>query len=144
MAIYKLLHPIEVRYADLDPQGHVNNACYLTYLEQARVAYIRKLGLWDGRSFLNIGLILAEARLTFRAPILFGQPVHAGARVIRLGQKSFDIDYRIENAETGQVFATGFTVMVTYDYRQEQTILIPPLWRKTIAQFEGLPENAAS
>jgi acyl-CoA thioester hydrolase len=37
-------HPIEVRYGDLDPQGHVNNARYLTYLEQARIGYIRHLG----------------------------------------------------------------------------------------------------
>ena len=37
MADFRFYHPIEVRYGDLDPQGHVNNARYLTYLEQARI-----------------------------------------------------------------------------------------------------------
>jgi hypothetical protein len=48
---FRFYHPIEVRYSDLDPQGHVNNAKFLTYLEQARIEYIGKLGLWDGSSF---------------------------------------------------------------------------------------------
>jgi hypothetical protein len=58
---YNFYYPIEVRYGDLDPQGHVNNAKYLTYMEQARVAYIRRLGVWKGDSFLDIGIILADA-----------------------------------------------------------------------------------
>ena len=37
MSAYHFSYPIEVRYGDLDPQGHVNNAKYLTYMEQARV-----------------------------------------------------------------------------------------------------------
>jgi acyl-CoA thioesterase FadM len=85
MPDYRFFHPIEIRYGDLDPQGHVNNAKYLTYMEQARVQYMQQLGLWDGGSFMEIGIILAEARLTFRAPVRFGQAVRAGARVSRTG-----------------------------------------------------------
>jgi len=44
MAEFNYYHPIEVRYGDLDPQGHVNNARYLTYFEQARINYIAHLG----------------------------------------------------------------------------------------------------
>lgn len=136
MTEFKFIHPVEVRYGDLDPQGHVNNARFLTYLEQARIMYIQKLGLWKGGSFLDIGIILAEVRLTFRAPILFGQPVHVGVRVSRLGNKSLDMTYQIAGAHTGQIFADGFTVLVMYDYRQAQTIPIPAHWRTTIAGFE--------
>ena len=75
MPTFCFYHPIEVRYGDLDPQGHVNNAKYMTYMEQARVAYIRHLGLWPGGSFLDLGIILADARITFRKPILFGTPL---------------------------------------------------------------------
>jgi hypothetical protein len=48
---YRFYHPIEVRYGDLDPQGHLNNAKYLTFMEQTRVKYFLKLGLWDGQLF---------------------------------------------------------------------------------------------
>ena len=98
MADFRFYHPIEVRYGDLDPQGHVNNARFLTYLEQARVSYVKHLGLWDGRTFFSIGFILADIHLTFRTPILFGQPVRVGVRVSRLGNKSLTMEYQMEEA----------------------------------------------
>ena len=60
MSDYHFYHPIEVRYGDLDPQGHVNNAKHLTYFEQARVAYMIELGLFTkDQSFMSIGVIIA-------------------------------------------------------------------------------------
>ncbi len=88
MSSFRFYHPIEIRYSDLDPQKHVNNARYLTYFEQARIAYIRQLGLWDFRSFMDIGFILASAELTFLVPVELGWSVEAGVRVSRLGTKS--------------------------------------------------------
>jgi acyl-CoA thioester hydrolase len=138
MGEFRYFHAIEVRYGDLDPQGHVNNAAYLTYLEQARIGYIRSLGLWPGGSFLDIGIILADAQITFRAPILFGQEVRVGVRVSRLGNKSLQMQYRIEAAPTGRELAVASTVLVTYDYRTAETIPIPEEWRRVIGEFEGL------
>jgi acyl-CoA thioester hydrolase len=138
MAQYHFYHPIEVRYGDLDPQGHLNNARYLTFLEQTRIQYIKHLGLWRGGSFMEIGIILAEARLTFRAPAQFGDPVRVGARVTRLGNKSLDMEYIIEDAERGMVFAEGFAVLVAYDYQQGKSIPIPDGWREAIRSFEQL------
>ncbi len=137
MAGFNLYHPIEVRYGDLDPQGHVNNANYLTYMEQARVVYIRGLGLWDGSSFMDVGIILAEARVTFKSPILLGQDLRVGVRVSRLGNKSLTMEYTLEDSRSGETLATGETVLVTYDYRASQTIPIPEKWRQAIVAFEG-------
>jgi acyl-CoA thioester hydrolase len=139
MPTFRFYHPIEVRYGDLDPQGHLNNARYLTYLEQARIHYIKHLGLWQGGSFLNIGVILADAHITFRAAVQFGQAVQVGVCVARLGNKSLDMEYRMEDAETGEELATGSTVLVAYDYQKQETIPIPEGWRETIRNFEGLP-----
>jgi len=133
---YRYIHPIEVRYGDLDPQGHLNNAKYLTYIEQARINYIRHLGLWDGGSFLDIGIILADARITYRAPIMFGQDVHVAVRVAHLGNKSLTMEYQLENGESGEVFATAITVQVAYDYKNSCTIPIPESWRVRISEFE--------
>ena len=135
---FRFYHPIEVRYGDLDPQGHVNNAKYLTYTEQARIAYIRHLSLWEGGSFLKIGVILADARVTFLAPILFGQDVRVGVRVTRLGNKSMTMEYEIEDHQSGQLQATCTSVLVAYDYETEKTIPIPDGWRRTITEFEQI------
>ncbi|MCI0521631.1 MAG: acyl-CoA thioesterase [Chloroflexi bacterium] len=138
MAQYNFYHPIEVRYGDLDPQGHLNNARYLTFLEQTRIHYIKHLGLWHGGSFMEIGIILAETCLTFRAPVQFGDAVRVGARVTRLGNKSMDMDYVIEDAATGQQFASASAVLVAYDYQRSQSIPIPERWREAIRSFEEL------
>jgi len=135
---FRYYHPIEVRYGDLDPQGHVNNSRYLTYLEQARVSYIRHLGLWDGRSFRDIGFILADAHITYRSPILYGQVVRVGVRFVRLGNKSLTMQYSIEDGQLGDQMATATTVQVAYDYYSQKTIPIPENWRQKISQFEEI------
>jgi acyl-CoA thioester hydrolase len=138
MRRYRFYHPIEVRYGDLDPQGHLNNAKYFTYTEQARIAYVKALGLWHGGSFLDIGIILAEARMTFKAPVLWGQPIRVGVSVERLGNKSFDVHYSIQDSLTDIEHARGSTVQVAYDYHSAQTIPIPDEWRQIITRFENL------
>ncbi len=137
MPDFRFFHEIEVRYGDLDPQAHVNNAKFLTYMEQGRIAYIRDLGLWDGRSFFDIGIILAEARVTFLAPIHFGQKVKVGVRVSEIGNKSMTMEYLLLDGESGEKLATGSSVLVAYDYRLAQTRRIPDHWRETITRFES-------
>jgi acyl-CoA thioester hydrolase len=137
MSEFRYYQPIEVRYADLDPQGHVNNAKYLTYLEQGRVGYIQHLGLWQGGSFQEFGVILADAQITFRAPIYYGQDVRVGVRVSSFGNKSMKMDYILESREGGKQFATASTVLVAYDYHTAKTIPVPANWRTTIAAFEA-------
>lgn len=135
---FRFYHPLEVRYGDLDPQGHVNNASYLTYMEQGRVAYIRHLGLWQGGSFLDFGLILADVHVSFHAPILFGDLVRVGVRVSRLGGKSLNMEYSLEHPQSGGQYARGTSIMVAYDYNSLHSIPLPVHWREVIVAFEGL------
>jgi len=135
---FRFFQPIEIRYGDLDPQGHVNNAKYLTYFEQTRVAYLIQLGLFNkGQSFLEVGIILAEAQVTFLSPVGFGTSVHVGARTTRLGNKSFEMVYSLQDAARGQELATGSAILVTFDYHAQQSIPIPENWRKAIIEFEN-------
>ena len=131
--------PIEIRYADLDPQGHVNNAKFLTYFEQARAGYLIQLGLFaKDQSFLDVGIILADARVTYLAPVRWGMDVRVGVRVTRLGNKSMTMEYELAETAGQPVLATGSTVLVAFDYREQQTIPLPPIWREKISEFEGL------
>jgi acyl-CoA thioester hydrolase len=133
---YHFYYPVEIRFSDLDPLGHVNNARYLTYLEQARIAYFQHLGLWTGVSFIDIGIILADVQITFRAPILYQQKVQAGVRVARLGNKSLTMEYCLEEQANGFELATASTVLVSYDYRTNSSIPIPDSWRSRMEEFE--------
>lgn len=140
MADYNFHHLIEVRYGDLDPQGHVNNAKFLSYMEQGRVLYLKQLKLWEGGSFMDMGVILADIHITFKKAIQFGDPLRVGVRITRLGNKSMDSEYILEDASDASVFATGTSVLVTYDYHNLRTVPIPEQWRRAIIQFEGMDQ----
>jgi len=141
MPDFRFYHLIEVRYGDLDPQGHVNNAKFLTYLEQGRVFYFKQLKLWEGGSFLNFGIILADIQITFHKAIQFGDPVRVGVCITRLGNKSMTSEYRLEDGRDESLFATGTSVLVAYDYHAKKSVPIPAPWRKAIMQFEGQSEK---
>ena len=139
MAQYRFYHLIEVRYGDLDPQGHVNNSKHLTYFEQARIADLIELGLFTkNQSFMEIGVILADIHITYFAPIYYGQNIKAGVYISKLGNKSMTSEQNILDAETGKELAKGEVVMVTYDYTEEKTVTIPHGWRDKISAFERL------
>ena len=85
---FKFFHSMEVRYGDLDPQGHLNNAKYLTYFEQARVHYFTHLGLFSkDQSFMDIGVIIADIHIQYRAPVFWGAHVKVGVRAAKIANR---------------------------------------------------------
>lgn len=139
MADFRFYHPVEVRYGDLDPQGHLNNAKYLTYFEQARVQYTIGLGLFSrDQSFMEIGIIIADVHIRYLEPVYFGQEIKVGVQVARLGNKSMTWEQNIVDMATDKEFAKGEVVLVTYDYKTGTTIPIPQQWREKIIEFESL------
>lgn len=139
MSDFHFYHPIEVRYGDLDPQGHVNNAKYLTYFEQARLAYWVQIGMFSkDQSFMELGVILADVHLTYLAPIFYGQNIKVGVHVAKIVNKSMIWEQNIVDADTGKVLAKGEVVVVAYDYKEGKSIPVPPEWREKIIAFERL------
>ena len=139
MSEFRFYHPIQVRYGDLDPQGHLNNAKYLTYFESGRINYFTHLGLFTpGQSFMGIGVIMAEACVTFQAPVHYGTPVKVGVRTSKIGNKSMRVEQNIVHAESGEVYATGYVILVAFDYYTNKTQPVPDVMREVISDFEGL------
>jgi acyl-CoA thioester hydrolase len=138
MNVFRFYQPIQVRYNDIDAQGHVNNAKYVTYIEYARFGYITELGLWDGKSFMDLGLIVADCHISYLAPIKLNQRIRVGTRVSRIGNKSLVFSSQIEEKDAAKVMATAETVMVSYDYHSEKTTPVSDDWRKKISQYEGV------
>ena len=110
-------HSLEVRFRDCDPMGHVNNAAYLTYLEQARFAHWRDV--W-GHSFEGLpdgtpGVILARAEIDYRLPARYGDVLEVRIGLERIGRTSFTYLYEVVD-QKGQLVANARTVQVMYDY----------------------------
>ena len=107
-------HPIEVRFSDLDPMGHVNNAVVVSFMEQARYQWWRTF--LGGRSFQEEGFLIARAEVDYRRPILLGDDVRVELHCSRVGNSSFDLTYRITRGLGGDLFAEGKTVQVMLDF----------------------------
>jgi acyl-CoA thioester hydrolase len=135
---YRYHTPMTVRYGDMDSLGHVNNAKYLTYFEQARISYIHERGLWDG-TLSAVGMIVGRITVDYKQPISAKDGTIAiWTRVCRLGNKSFDMEHLLLCERDGktEIAATGLIVMVVYDYVAHVTIPIPNEWRKLLIAFE--------
>lgn len=139
--MYTYTHPITVRYRDLDPQGHVNNSVYLTYLEAARIGYYQQVGIYAPDSSLLTGMVVVRNEIDYLAPIRLGQRIQVGLRVVRLGEKSVTFTFQMDADLEGTPLARGKSVMVTYDNETEGSISIPPEWREKIIYYEESQGN---
>lgn len=128
--------PLQVRWGDMDALGHVNNAKYLTYLEQARIDY--SSSLWQ-RGTGGIGLILARVVIDYKMPLFAGDDVHIFTRCSRLGNRSFDMEQQVARWKEGelQLAAVATITVVVYDYDANQSTAIPAVWRERIEAYEG-------
>jgi acyl-CoA thioester hydrolase len=118
-----------VRFRDLDAMGHINNAVFATYVEQARLEYLQSLGVLDRAVYEASpqSMILARIEVDFRAQ---GEPegeIEIGVRPARVGTKSFELEYRI--VQDGHVVAEATTVLVAYDYSRKKSVAVPDSWR---------------
>lgn len=126
-------HVPEIRFRDCDAMGHVNNAVYFTYLEQARLAFCRRLT--GARRVEDIRFILAHVECDYRIPIRLGDDVETLMTVGAVGRSSFSFDYRLVDREDGRVFATARTVQVMYDYAHSRPMPIPDDLREALRPF---------
>jgi acyl-CoA thioester hydrolase len=127
---------VELRWSDMDQLGHVNNAVYLTYFEQARIEYLHEVCKWNWK---ETGAILANAYVDYHRPVIYPAPTYVYVRVSKMGNKSFEICYMITSVIDDQevLMTTGYTAMVTYDYINNTSIPIPTELRERIQRFEN-------
>jgi acyl-CoA thioester hydrolase len=133
-ALFRFSTTFDIRWRDLDALGHVNNAVYFTYLEQARIRYLHELTMISNDPG-DIGIILAEASCRFKSPLELGEQVTVYLHVSELRNSSFIIEYRMEGAG-GRLAATARSVQVCYDYEERHSVPIPDAWREAITAYE--------
>jgi acyl-CoA thioester hydrolase len=137
---FRLVHPQEVAFRDLDVFGHVNNAVYLTYLENSRIRYLREvLGI---ESLDDLLVIVANVNIDFRSRATLGETLEIGARTSRIGTKSFDLDHEVRGPD-GRLVASAATTLVAIDYPADKTIPVPDEWRERIEAYEAKDFAAA-
>lgn len=131
-------HRVEVRFADCDPLGHVNNAVYLSYLEQARFGLWRRLWGFSGENAMTAaggaGLILARVECDYRVPATYGDTLDVRLRLDGIGRTSFTYSYDIVDSDRGRTVAEARTVIVLYDYQAGRPVAIDEARRADLSR----------
>ena len=144
MRLEDFKHSIEItpRFGDVDMLGHVNNAKYITYVEEARIQYARDILGWDGVPS-HLGMIVARVAIDYLLPLYAGQPIRMFTRCTRLGGKSFDVSHMMIRLQDDAVASTTETTLVAYDVTAEKSKLIPDDFRQNIIAFEKVPPEGS-
>jgi acyl-CoA thioester hydrolase len=117
---------VEIRFADIDAMGHVNNAVYFSYFEQARMAYFkdRVARIWNWN---EDGVIVARNEIDYVYPVFLNDRMIIRLWVEHVGSKSFTVCYRVMVEE--QLCATGKSVLVCFNHKNKATQMLPEAWR---------------
>ena len=123
---------IEVRWRDLDAFNHVNNANFLTYIEEARLRWFQTLpGAWLNA---DIAPLLAAVQLNYRKPIEWPATLAVELRVERIGNTSLTLAHRIVAEHDAQyLYADGHSVLVWIDRVSAKPITLPDMVRAACA-----------
>ncbi len=130
---FRFTLPREVEFRDVDAADHVNNAVYLTYLETARIRYL--IEVLGAEFAYELSLILAHITVDFRSPARFPETLELGARVTRVGTKSFDMEHEIRGVD-GRLVLEASSVLVAFDYEANAPMEVPDDWRTRLDIYE--------
>ena len=118
---------IDVRLRDVDFMGHVNNAVYATYLEEARQAYFTEV---VGVSLTDVETVLVSLAVDYERPIEAEEDVSIALEVTELGASSIPMEYEVR--ADGETAATARTVQVLVDRDTGESKPLPAEWRTRI------------
>lgn len=97
------MHEIQVtvRFCETDALGHINNASYFVYLEEARIRFFESIGY--NMDIKGWNFILASTKCDFVSQGYFNQILAIKTYVSKIGTKSFQLEHDIVCAQTKQL-----------------------------------------
>lgn len=126
-------YPIQVRYVDCDMAGHVNNAIYFSYFENARVHYFGQLFGVD-RDWETEGILLRTNEIEYFSPIYLTDEPLIELYIVSIGTKSFTVGYEIR--VNNELRTIGKSVIVCFNSKEKKTYVIPEKDRYILEQLK--------
>jgi acyl-CoA thioester hydrolase len=119
----------EIRFADIDAMGHVNNAVYLSYFEQARIHFFSQIldTKWDWK---RQGILVAKNEINYKLPVVLKDRIEIHVTCSHIGTKSFTLTYELRRGE--ELCTTGSSVLVCFDHNSQRPAVIPQEWREKL------------
>lgn len=136
-ADFRFAFPFRVRYSEIDAQGIVFNAHYLTYFDTAITEYMRFLGYDYAAEVKRTGLDFHTVKtlVEYKAPIHFDEEIEVGCRAARIGRSSLAFGLAVFG-KAGDLRANGEVVWVFTDQATRQTVPVPGKLREYVGRSE--------
>ena len=137
LAGFPVIVELPVVWGEMDSYRHVNNVVYFRYFENVRFEYFRRLDWFEFERQTGIGPILAATQARFRKPLTYPDTISVGARIPKLEEDRFTMEYLLVSHRLNAVAAEGTGTIVTFHYERGQKVPIPEELRRRIERIEG-------
>ncbi len=134
----KFYSKIRVRFSDIDAMGHVNNAIYFNYTEEARINYFKKV-IGEHHDWRKFGVLLAHNEIDYLLPVHLGDELSCGIEIVKMGEKSIhcNFEFRVKGEnESYKIVSKGKFTLVCFDNVKKQSAPVPENWRQKFDAFE--------
>ncbi|MFF4159508.1 acyl-CoA thioesterase [Streptomyces sp. NPDC001678] len=132
------IYSCPLRWSDMDAYGHVNNAVFLRYLEEARIDLIHQLKAGAGKESFVDGSVVARHEIDYLRPLVHRpEPVTVETWVTKVGAASMTVSYEVKDAE--QVYVRASTVIVPFDFASGRPRRITAEEKELLKSFADEP-----
>lgn len=120
---------IQMRFADVDMLGHVNNVNLQHYFDLGKSDFFKQaLGL--DRVNGSEGLITAATSTSYLGQTRLADSVYVETSIESVGEKSLKLFQRLIDHSSKEIKAESTSVMVAFDFINQLSIVVPPHWRQ--------------
>ncbi len=138
--LYNFTYSFRIRYSEVDAQGIVFNAHYLTYFDCAITEYFRKINfnyaIEVKKNKEDFHVI--KTTIEYKAPIIFDQIIDACIRVAYIGNSSLKFDICLFPNSKHKLLASGEVIQVYADQIKNKSIPLPKHLVEKIKKFEKI------
>jgi acyl-CoA thioester hydrolase len=135
---YKHKITVTVRFHEVDMLGVCNNAVYINYFEQARLEYIKELGLVPEGGLFSDGTLFFIVRneINYKSHARFDDTLDVYSRIEFIRNSSFGFKHLVVNSRTGEVIAEGSGVIAQVDPKTRKSAPLKSEWIEAVKNYE--------
>mgnify|MGYP002780569873 CR=1 FL=1 len=137
LAHFPVVVELDVAWGEMDAYDHVNNVVYFRYFENARIAYLDRVGWMASKVATGLGPIIASTSARYRKPVRYPDRLFVGVRATDVQTDRLTFEYRLVSAKWNAVAAEGQALVVSYDYATGAKAPIPDAVRRAVSDLEG-------
>ncbi len=127
-------HPVS--WGDMDANGHVNSVWFFRYIENARVAYYKKIGKFEYEKETDITFVVAAISCKLLVPLVYPDTVIVGARILAISDDSASMSYRVVSSEQRRIVAEAEATIVSFSGSKGKKVMFPESLKLNIERLE--------